>query len=204
MRQRQLWQNCMPAPWQNERQILHAHHNRGQPHKLPRWMRHSNSQPPHRKTPSRQCHIYSQREIHDAWPQRLLPDDTHGMLWVFPNEVGIVSPRRYQPLGLKQQSGYQWKCPLPSLPWNIRLPQAGIITQELLEQYLLKAGYTQSKITPGYWKHKWRPISFHISGHQLWCKVEWKGARPTPHQNTEGKLWSRGRRLGRYKILGSC
>jgi hypothetical protein len=40
------------------------------------------------------------------------------------------------------------------------LPQADIIGQELLEQHLLKAGYTQSKITPGYWKHEWRPISF--------------------------------------------
>jgi hypothetical protein len=40
------------------------------------------------------------------------------------------------------------------------LPQAGIIAQELLEQCLLKAGSTKSKITPGYWKHEWRPISF--------------------------------------------
>jgi hypothetical protein len=40
------------------------------------------------------------------------------------------------------------------------LPQAGIIAQELLETQLLKAGYTQSKITPGYWKHEWCPISF--------------------------------------------
>ncbi len=40
------------------------------------------------------------------------------------------------------------------------LPQAGIITRELLEERLLKAGYQQSKITPGYWKHDWRPISF--------------------------------------------
>ncbi|KAL7476216.1 hypothetical protein ACHAW6_002092, partial [Cyclotella cf. meneghiniana] len=40
------------------------------------------------------------------------------------------------------------------------LPQAGIIAQELLEKRLLKAGYTYSKITPCYWKHKWRPISF--------------------------------------------
>jgi hypothetical protein len=40
------------------------------------------------------------------------------------------------------------------------LPQAGFIAQELLEQRLLKAGCTQSKITPGYWKNKWRPISF--------------------------------------------
>jgi hypothetical protein len=35
-----------------------------------------------------------------------------------------------------------------------RLPQAGIIAQELLEERLKKAGYTQSKLTPGYWKHK--------------------------------------------------
>jgi hypothetical protein len=34
------------------------------------------------------------------------------------------------------------------------LPQAGIIAQELLEERLPKAGYSQSKITPGYWKHK--------------------------------------------------
>jgi hypothetical protein len=40
------------------------------------------------------------------------------------------------------------------------LPQAGIIAQELLEERLRKASYTQSKITPGYWKHTWRPISF--------------------------------------------
>ncbi len=40
------------------------------------------------------------------------------------------------------------------------LPQAGIIAQELLEEQLKKAGYTQSKLTPGYWKHEWRPISF--------------------------------------------
>ncbi len=40
------------------------------------------------------------------------------------------------------------------------LPQAGISLQELLEERLKAAGYTQSKLTPGYWKHEWRPISF--------------------------------------------
>ena len=40
------------------------------------------------------------------------------------------------------------------------LPQAGIIAQEFLTEQLLKAGYCQSKVTPGYWKHDWRPISF--------------------------------------------
>ena len=40
------------------------------------------------------------------------------------------------------------------------LPQAGIIAQELLKECLKAAGYSQSKITHGYWKHDWRPISF--------------------------------------------
>jgi hypothetical protein len=40
------------------------------------------------------------------------------------------------------------------------LPQAGINAQELLETRLKTAGCTQSKLTPGYWKHKWQPISF--------------------------------------------
>jgi hypothetical protein len=40
------------------------------------------------------------------------------------------------------------------------LPQAGIIAQELLEERLKKAGYTQSKLMLGYWKHEWCPISF--------------------------------------------
>jgi hypothetical protein len=31
------------------------------------------------------------------------------------------------------------------------LPQAGIIAQELFTEQLLKAGYTQSTITPGFW-----------------------------------------------------
>jgi hypothetical protein len=40
------------------------------------------------------------------------------------------------------------------------LPQAGIIAQDLLTKQLHKAGYQQSKVTPGYWHHEWCPISF--------------------------------------------
>jgi hypothetical protein len=40
------------------------------------------------------------------------------------------------------------------------LLQAGVIAQDLLTKYLHKAGYRQSKITPEYWHHDWRPISF--------------------------------------------
>ena len=39
-------------------------------------------------------------------------------------------------------------------------PQAGIIVQELLEKHLYIAGYSQSKLTPRYWTHSWRLISF--------------------------------------------
>eukprot|EP00804_Cyclotella_cryptica_P006952 CCRYP_007096-RA/>CCRYP_007096-RA protein AED:0.31 eAED:0.29 QI:0/0/0/1/0/0/3/0/365 len=40
------------------------------------------------------------------------------------------------------------------------LPQAQIIAQQLLEKRLAIKGYQQSTITPGFYKHDWRPISF--------------------------------------------
>eukprot|EP00804_Cyclotella_cryptica_P006783 CCRYP_019522-RA/>CCRYP_019522-RA protein AED:0.43 eAED:0.43 QI:0/0/0/1/0/0/2/0/364 len=40
------------------------------------------------------------------------------------------------------------------------LPQAGIIAQQLLKKRLALKGYRQSSITPGFWKHDWRSISF--------------------------------------------
>jgi hypothetical protein len=41
-----------------------------------------------------------------------------------------------------------------------RLPQAGILAQELLETRLAEHGYHQSKHTPGFWKHETWPIQF--------------------------------------------
>ena len=40
------------------------------------------------------------------------------------------------------------------------LPQAGLLANELLEKRLNKHGYHQSKLVPGLWKHKTRPIHF--------------------------------------------
>jgi hypothetical protein len=40
------------------------------------------------------------------------------------------------------------------------LPQAGILAQELLEKQLNEHDYSQSKVVPGLWTHKIRPISF--------------------------------------------
>ena len=40
------------------------------------------------------------------------------------------------------------------------LPQAGNLAQDQLAKRLNEVGYYQSKTTPGYWKHEWRPISF--------------------------------------------
>ena len=78
------------------------------------------------------------------------------------------------------------------------LPQAGILAQELLEERLAKKGYHQSKITPGFWTHEWRPICFSLvvddfgvkyvgrehAEHLLsaiedhyTCKADWEGTR---------------------------
>ena len=40
------------------------------------------------------------------------------------------------------------------------LPQAGLLANELLEKRLNKRGYYQSKLVPGLWSHKWRPVQF--------------------------------------------
>jgi hypothetical protein len=42
------------------------------------------------------------------------------------------------------------------------LPQAVIIAQELLADQLELHGYSQSKTTPGLWKHNSRPIIFSL------------------------------------------
>ena len=42
------------------------------------------------------------------------------------------------------------------------LPNAGLIAHELLTKRLNAAGYFQSKLTPGFWTHKWRPIAFSL------------------------------------------
>ena len=40
------------------------------------------------------------------------------------------------------------------------LPQAGLLTNELLEKRLNAHGYHQSKLVPGLWNHIWRPLQF--------------------------------------------
>ena len=50
------------------------------------------------------------------------------------------------------------------------LPQAGIISQALLEDHLGKHGYSQSKIIPGLWMHNTRPILFSLVGDDFTVK----------------------------------
>eukprot|EP00804_Cyclotella_cryptica_P005684 CCRYP_000047-RA/>CCRYP_000047-RA protein AED:0.40 eAED:0.40 QI:0/-1/0/1/-1/1/1/0/124 len=47
------------------------------------------------------------------------------------------------------------------------LPQAGIIAQQLLKKQLAIKGYRQGTITPGFWKHGWRSISFILCADNL-------------------------------------
>jgi hypothetical protein len=55
------------------------------------------------------------------------------------------------------EDGYIY-CKIQKGMYN--LPQAGIIAQELLKEFLAKHGYTQSKTIHGLWKHKTRPTCF--------------------------------------------
>jgi hypothetical protein len=43
-----------------------------------------------------------------------------------------------------------------------KLPQVGIIAQELLADQLKLHGYSQSNTTPGLWKHKSCPLVFSL------------------------------------------
>ena len=42
------------------------------------------------------------------------------------------------------------------------LPHVTLAPQQQLEKQLNKRGYTQSKLTSGFWTHKWHPISFSL------------------------------------------
>ena len=42
------------------------------------------------------------------------------------------------------------------------LPQAGLLSQQLLEKRLETHGYKQRKTIPGFWTHKWQPIQFSL------------------------------------------
>ena len=59
------------------------------------------------------------------------------------------------------------------------LPQAGLLTQKLLEERLNKHRYVRSKYTPGFWTHKWRPICFSLVEEDF--GVKYVGKEHTEH-----------------------
>lgn len=60
------------------------------------------------------------------------------------------------------------------------LPQAGLLANELLEKRLNKHGDFQSKLVPGLWNHKTRPIQFTLIVNNFGVKYVGK-------ENTSGK-----------------
>jgi hypothetical protein len=51
------------------------------------------------------------------------------------------------------------------------LPQAGILTYQLLEKCLAIKGYYQCQHTPGLWRHVWQNIMFYLVVNVLGIKV---------------------------------
>ena len=52
------------------------------------------------------------------------------------------------------------------------LPKSGLIANKLLEKRLNKHGYHQSKLVPGLWVHKTRPIQFTLVVNNFGIKYE--------------------------------
>jgi hypothetical protein len=61
--------------------------------------------------------------------------------------------KQYKLKDIKTSDGYIY-CQIKKGMYG--LPQSGILAQRLLEECLSKAGYYQSKIIPGLWKHTTR------------------------------------------------
>ena len=59
------------------------------------------------------------------------------------------------------------------------LPQSGSLVNKLLEKRLQKRDYYECPITPGLWRHKWRPIVFTLIVDSF--GVEYVGKRHADH-----------------------
>ena len=59
------------------------------------------------------------------------------------------------------------------------LPQSGLLVNQRLEKWLNKHGYHQSKLVPGLWKHKLRPVQFTLVVNDF--RVKYVGEEHTMH-----------------------
>ena len=62
--------------------------------------------------------------------------------------------------GLKEKADHKGMVFIEANKGMYGLPQSGLLANELLEKRLNKRGYFQSKLVPGLWSHKWRPVQF--------------------------------------------
>jgi hypothetical protein len=65
--------------------------------------------------------------------------------------------KQYKVKDIETSDGYIY-CEIKKGMYS--LPQSGILAQRLLKECLSKAGYYQSQIIPGLWKHTTRSIVF--------------------------------------------
>ena len=59
------------------------------------------------------------------------------------------------------------------------LPQAGLLAQEQLIEHLKMHGYYQSKMVPGLWHHKTRPMTFTLVVYDF--GVKYKNEKDAKH-----------------------
>ena len=82
------------------------------------------------------------------------------MVWIPPPQAGGYTARCGRAIRVSNQ-GNRWWVNICWIRKGIhRLPQAGLLVQELLEQCLANNGYNQIKLIPGLWTHKTWSIQF--------------------------------------------
>ena len=69
-----------------------------------------------------------------------------------------------------------------------RLPQNGLLANEMLENRLNKRGYHQSKLVSGLWSQKMAPSIVYTNSGQFWSAVRGRRTRTTSQRNTRESL----------------
>ncbi len=78
-------------------------------------------------------------------------------MWLKLNDIPEEIIIKYKLHEIATDDGYVY-CKIQKGMYS--LPQAGIITQDILQERLAKKGYYQSKIVPGLWTHETRKTCF--------------------------------------------
>ena len=116
--------------------------------------------PPNGEIVSQQCSIHSRSRVYDTRHLKIYLNTQLARYEYLRLKIFNLPKYVIEQYGLKYKTTSEGYIYVEIRKGMYGLPQADLLAQELLEQILQKQGYTQSKLTPGFCTHAWRPISF--------------------------------------------